>query len=77
MEAKTRIKVIKRGEKNRQQQPQVTEAVEPKKSAQETAREMVATVSQWVNEFQHKRRHETAQAFKTLFSDATPQTGKA
>jgi hypothetical protein len=38
---------------------------------------MVATVSQWVNEFQQKRRSETAQAIKTLFSDQTPQTSKA
>lgn len=77
MKAKTRIKVIKRGEKDRQQQQQTAEAAEPKKSAQETAREMVTTVSQWVNEFQQKRRQETAQAFKTLFNDAAPQAGKA
>jgi uncharacterized membrane-anchored protein len=77
MKAKTRIKVIKRGEKDRQQQQQKIEAAEPKKSAQETARDMVTTVSQWVNEFQQKRRQETAQAFKTLFSDPTPQAGKA
>ena len=38
---------------------------------------MVATVSQWVNEFQQKRRSETAQAIKTLFTDPTPQTSKA
>ena len=56
MKAKTRIKVIKRGEKDRQQQQHTAEAAEPKKSAQETAREMVSTVSQWVNEFQQKRR---------------------
>ena len=46
-------------------------------SAKEAARDMVATVSQWVNEFQQKRRSETAQAIKTLFADATPQTSKA
>ncbi len=38
---------------------------------------MVANVSQWVSEFQQKRRSETAQAIKTLFADATPQTSKA
>lgn len=73
MKAGTRIKVIKRGERERQLH--TTETPEPKKSTQETARDMVATVSQWVNEFQQKRRHETAQALKTLFNDATPQAG--
>ena len=76
MKTKTQIKVIKRDERNRQQQ-QVVEEPAPKKTTQETARDMVATVTQWVNEFQQKRRSETAQAIKTLFSDPTPQTSKA
>ena len=76
MQKKTPIKVIKRDERSRQQQPTPVEVAE-RKTAQETAREMVATVSQWVNEFHQKRRSETAQAIKTLFSDATPQPGKA
>jgi hypothetical protein len=75
MKEKTRIKVIKRSERGRQQH--TSETPEAKKSTQETARDMVATVSQWVNEFQQRRRQETAQAFKTLFADAAPQTGKA
>ena len=76
MQKKTPIKVIKRDERNRQRQPAA--AAEPeRKSAQEAARDMVATVSQWVNEFQQKRRSETAQAIKTIFSDPTPQTSKA
>ncbi len=76
MKKKTTIKVIKRDERNRQQQ--ATEEVAPeRKTTQETAREMVATVSQWVNEFHQKRRTETAQAIKTLFTDPTPQTSKA
>jgi hypothetical protein len=75
MKEKTRIKIIKRGERDRQQH--TSETPEVKKSTQEAARDMVATVSQWVNEFQQKRRHETAQALKTLFTDAAPQTGKA
>lgn len=75
MKKKTPIKVIKRGERNRQQA--AAAEVEPKKSTQETARDMVATVSQWVSEFQQKRRQETAQAIKTLFADTAPQTSKA
>ena len=76
MQKKTPIKVIKRGERIRQAQPAAEVAAE-RKTAQEAARDMVATVSQWVSEFQQKRRSETAQAIKTLFTDATPQTSKA
>ncbi len=77
MQKKIPIKVIKRDERNRQQQPAAAEAVAERTSAKEAARDMVATVSQWVNEFQQKRRSETAQAIKTLFADPTPQTSKA
>lgn len=77
MQKKTPIKVIKRGERNRQQQIAPVKPVAERTTAKETAREMVATVSQWVNEFQQKRRSETAQAIKTLFADPTPQTSKA
>lgn len=77
MQKKTPIKVIKRGDRNRQQQSAAAEPVAERTSAKEAAREMVSTVSQWVNEFQQKRRSETAQAIKTLFADPTPQTSKA
>lgn len=78
MQKKIPIKVIKRGERNRQQQPAASaEPVAERTSAKEAARDMVATVSQWVSEFQQKRRSETAQAIKTLFADPTPQTSKA
>ena len=76
MQKKIPIKVIKREERIRQQQP-VAEVAPERKTAQEAAREMVANVTQWVNEFQQKRRSETAQAIKTIFSDPTPQTSKA
>lgn len=69
MQTKTPIKVIKRNERNRQETP-VETAASVKKSAQETARDMVSTVSTWVSEFQQKRRTETKQAFKNLFPDA-------
>ena len=77
MQKKTPIKVIKRGERNRQQQTAPAKPATERTSAKEAARDMVATVSQWVNEFQQKRRSETAQAIKTLFADPTPQTSKA
>jgi len=75
MQKKTPIKIIKREERNRQQQ--ASEVAPERTTAKEAARDMVATVSQWVNEFQQKRRSETAQAIKTLFADSTPQTSKA
>ena len=77
MQKKTPIKVIKRDERNRQQQSAAAEPAAERTSAKEAARDMVATVSQWVNEFQQKRRSETAQAIKTLLNDPTPQTSKA
>ncbi|MDQ3746456.1 MAG: hypothetical protein M3444_18950 [Acidobacteriota bacterium] len=76
MKKKAPIKVIKRDERSRQQKPAEGVAAE-RKSTQEAARDMVATVTQWVNEFQQKRRVETTRAIKTLFTDATPQTSKA
>ena len=75
MNTKTPIKVIKRGERNRQRQQATGEADNAKKSTQESARDMVATVTGWVNEFQQKRRMETSQAIKSLFPDTTPQAG--
>lgn len=77
MKNKTPIKVIKREERNRVKLPVTEQVKAERKSAQEAARDMVATVSEWVNEFQQKRRAETAQAFKTLLGAQTPQTGKA
>jgi hypothetical protein len=75
MKAKTPIKIIKRDERNRQEKP-VDETAD-RKSTKEAARDIVATVSGWVNEFQHKRRVETARAIKTLLNETTPQTSKA
>ena len=76
MKKKIPIRVIKREERSRQKAA-TEEAVPERKSTQEAAREMVANVTQWVNEFQQKRRSETTRAIKTLFADRTPQTSKA
>ncbi len=68
MQTKTPIKVIKREERTRQETVAESTTV-VKKTAQETARDMVTTVSNWVNEFQQKRRTETKQAIKSLFPE--------
>ena len=69
MTAKAKIKVIKKGEANK-----VVEApikVEIKKN--QAAREMVSTVTNWVSEFQQRRRDETKQAIEKFFTNQ-PQT---
>ena len=74
MTRKSPIKIIKRDERNRSENDKQTKS--PKESAQETARDMVATVTNWVNEFQQKRRVETKQAIRTLFNEQ-PQPSEA
>ncbi len=76
MKTKTPIRIVKRGA--RQLKPNVSErpAVE-KKSPQAAARDIVATVSEWVSEFQQKRRVETRQALKNFLAETTPQASKA
>ena len=75
MNTKTPIKIIKRGERKRQAEAsaEVAAAAE-KKTPQEAARDMVATVTDWVNEFQQKRRVETRQALRNFLKETTPQT---
>ena len=75
MTKKAPIKIIKRNERGRVEKSGPKEIV-TKKSPQVAAREMVNTVSNWVNEFQQKRRAETTQAIKTLFPDP-PQPSEA
>lgn len=75
MTKKTPIKIIKRDERNRQENS-AEQANAPRKSAQETARDMVNTVTNWVNEFQQKRRTETSRAVQKLFPEP-PQPNEA
>ena len=72
------IKIIKRGERAAQEVAAAETANnQQKKTTHEAARDVVATVTEWVNEFQQKRRTETSQALKTLFGETTPQPSKA
>jgi flagellar hook-basal body complex protein FliE len=68
MTRKTPIKVIKRDERNRQENAAVQNQT-ARKSPQEAAREMVNTVTNWVNELQQKRRTETSRAIQKLFPE--------
>ena len=63
MDAKPKVKVIKKGEIREQVKP----AYKEQKSKREAAREMVANVSGWVNDFQSRKRVETKMAIEQLF----------
>ncbi|MDQ3321551.1 MAG: hypothetical protein M3525_03710 [Acidobacteriota bacterium] len=65
MSAKPKIKVIKKGVVKNVETPVSIE----KKLTQVAAREMVSTVTNWVSDFQQKRREETKQALEILFQN--------
>lgn len=69
MSDKKTIRIVKKGEKAR---PTVKVKAN---SARETAREMVETVTNWVTEFQQKRRDETTNALRLL--SKTPRGSEA
>ena len=69
MSEKKTIRIIKKGEKSR---PIVKAKAA---SARETARDMVETVTNWVTEFQQKRRAETSNALRLI--SKTPRGSEA
>ncbi len=72
MTHKAKIKIIKKGEVKVAEHAVEKPIVIEKKSKQ-AAREMVSTVSNWVSEFQQRRRDETKQAIEKFFTPQ-PQT---
>ncbi len=72
MTAKAKIKVIKKSDIKVAEIPIEVN----KKSKQESAREMVSTVTTWVSDFQQRQRKETKQAIEKFFTN-TPQTNGA
>lgn len=68
MNTNAKIKVIKKGTP-----PVAASDLEAeKKTTQQAAREMVSTVTNWVSEFQQRRRDETKQAIENLFPPTQP-----
>jgi uncharacterized membrane-anchored protein len=63
MSARPKIKVIKKDANKDVQAPILIE----EKTTQAAAREMVSTVTNWVSDFQQRRREETRQALEILF----------
>jgi hypothetical protein len=70
MSEKKTIKVIKKGEK-----PRPIVKAKATTAARETARDMVETVTNWVTEFQQRRRAETTNALRML--SKTPRGSEA
>lgn len=71
MTAKAKIKVIKKKELKNTEKP-----VKIKKtSKQVAAREMVSTVSNWVSDFQTRKREETKKAIENFFSNQPQASG--
>ena len=68
MTAKAKIKVIKKSEMKIAEVPVKVEI-----KTNQAAREMVSTVTNWVSDFQQRRRDETKQAIEKFFS-TQPQT---
>jgi len=69
MSDKKTIRIVKKGEKSR---PIVKVKAA---TARETARDMVETVTNWVTEFQQKRRVETSNALRLI--SKTPRGSEA
>lgn len=69
MNTKGKIKVIKKGT----QSPVLKS--EEKASTKETARQMVSNVTNWVSDFQQRRREETKQAIEQLFAQQPQPNG--
>lgn len=65
------IKVVKKGERVEQKAVTVEN-----KTTKQSAREMVSNVTNWVNDFQQRRREETIQAFEKFLSPQ-PQPNNA
>ena len=63
MSEKKSIKVVKRAERANRKSASVKAR---RDSARKSARNMVATVTDWVNEFQEKQTHETTKAINNL-----------
>jgi uncharacterized membrane-anchored protein len=61
MSEKKNIRIIKKDERVRKNKP-----VAKTNTTGETAREMVKTVTNWVNELQQKRRSEATNAIKSM-----------
>jgi len=68
MTAKAKIKIIKKNDVKIVEAP-----IKAERKTNQAAREMVSTVTNWVSDFQQRRRDETKQAIEKFFP-TQPQT---
>jgi hypothetical protein len=64
MNRRVKIKVIKKDEMKIVETPEIIETIPEK----ENASKLASTVSDWINEFQERRREETASAIEQFSS---------
>jgi hypothetical protein len=64
---KNEIKVIKKVDRERAQEPAPKD---PKGVTKESTRDAIGTISGWVREIQGRRRIDPKRAFKNLFSES-------
>ena len=74
MTAKAKIKDIKKSELKAAEKS-AKPAVNESKIKKTAAREMVSTVTNWVSDFQQRKRDETRQAIETFFSQQPQKCG--
>ena len=67
MVSKKKVRIVKKGDLKRP-----AKVVSKANTARQTAREMVQTVTNWVNELQQKRHTETASALSFLSDTPRP-----
>lgn len=63
MDGKLKVKVIKKGTLKAENQPAKADA----RRKRDAARDMVANVTNWVSDFQSRKKEETLLAFEKLF----------
>ncbi|MCP9495109.1 MAG: hypothetical protein MSG64_11735 [Pyrinomonadaceae bacterium MAG19_C2-C3] len=65
------VRIVKSSERSRREELLQEKAANQKKSTQETARDMMSTVTGWVNELHSRQQAETARAIRSLFPEPT------
>ncbi|MGH9903060.1 MAG: hypothetical protein ACRD68_14735 [Pyrinomonadaceae bacterium] len=72
MNTKSQIRIVKRGQRNEAVESAADGKARRREKASDGAREMVATVSAWVRDFQNQRRVAGQRTFASLFKDPLP-----
>ncbi len=71
---KPSIRIIKSSERAERDAAHKKAASKKNKNAQQAAREMMSTVSDWVNDIHQRQQAETARAMRALFPETSVAT---